>query len=89
MDVEEKRAVSVGLGWVVFASANLAQWVRAKFGAVVWIDVWWQDGGCGVSAVLVGWGYLNAIVNKSEDESGAWAVMKAKVIVLMWRHAEE
>ena len=87
--VKEERVVCIGLGWVVFSSSDPTQWVRVKFGAVVLVDVWRQDGGCNVSAELVGWGYLDAIVDKAEDETGAWAVMKTKVVILLGRQAEE
>ena len=79
----------IGLGWYIFASTNPAQWVRTKFSAVVGVDVWRKDGGCGVSDELFGGRYFNAIVNNAEDEPGAWAMMKAKVEVLLGRQSEE
>jgi hypothetical protein len=83
--IEEERAVCVGLGWYVFASTNPAQWVRAKFGAVVGVNIWRKDGGCGVSNELFCGRYFDAIVDNAEDEPGAWAMMKAKVVVLLGR----
>ena len=79
----------VGLGWYIFASTNPAQRVRAKFGAVVGVDVWRTDGGCGVSGELFCGRYCNAIVDNAEDEPRAWAMVKAKVEVLLGRQTEE
>ena len=79
----------IGLGWYIFASTNPAQWVRTKFSAVVGVDVWWKDGGCGESDELFCGRYCNAIVNNAEDEPRAWAMMKAKVEVLLGRQSEE
>ena len=79
----------VGLSWYVLTSSNPAQWVGAKFGVVVGVDVWRKDGGCGVSDELFCGKYFNAIVNNAEDEPRAWAMMKAKVEVLLGRQSEE
>ena len=79
----------VGLGWYILASTNPAQWVRAEFGAVVEVDVWRKDGGCGVSGELFCGRYCNAIVDNAEDEPRAWAMVKAKVEVLLGRQTEE
>ena len=79
----------IGLGWYIFASTNPAQWVRTKFGAVVGVDVWRKDGGCGVSDELFGGRYFNAIVNNADDEPGAWAMVKSKVEVLLGRQSKE
>ena len=75
----------VGLGWYVLASTDPAQWVRAKFCAVVRIDIGRKDGSCGVSNKLFSGGYFNAIMDDAKDEPGAWAVMKAEVEVLLGR----
>ena len=56
---------------------------------VVGVDVWRKDGGCGVPDELFGGRYFNAIVNNAEDEPRAWAMMKAKVEVLLGRQSEE
>ena len=79
----------VGLSWYILASTNPAQWVGAKFGAVVWVDVWWKDGGCGISCKLFCGRYCDAIMNDAEDKPGAWAVVEAKVEVLLGRQTDE
>jgi hypothetical protein len=79
----------VGLSWYVLASTNPAQWVGSKFCAVVRVDIWWKDGGCGISYKLFCGRYCNAIMNDAEDKPGAGAVVEAKVVVLLGRQADE
>ena len=79
----------VGLSWYILASTNPAQWVGAKFGAVVGVDVWRKDGGCGVSGKLFCGRYCNAIMDDAEYEPRAWAMVKAIVEVLLGRQTEE
>ena len=79
----------VGLSWYVLASTNPAQWVGSKFCAVVRVDIWWKDGGCGISYKLFCGRYCNAIMDDAEDEPRAWAMVQAKMGVLLGRQTEE